>query len=80
MPESDVVKVRQLTRWQRIGVASLFVAGALFLGGIVFILSGIYNIGAAREHWSITNFIITILRDRSISVASNGVEVPNLND
>ncbi|GHA38728.1 cytochrome c [Devosia pacifica] len=80
MPKSDVVKVRQLTRWQRIGVASLFVAGALFLGGIVFILSGIYNIGAAREHWSATNFIITILRDRSISVASNGVEVPNLND
>lgn len=80
MPEDKVVMVRQLTRWQRIGVASLFVIGAMVLGGVAFILSGIYNIGASREHWSMTNFIITILRDRSISVAASGIEVPDLND
>ena len=80
MAEDKVVKVRQLTRWQRIGVASLFVTGAIVIGGIVFVLSGIYNIGASRDHWSITNFIITILRDRSISVASGGIEVPELDD
>lgn len=80
MPEDKVVKVRQLTRWQRIGVASLFVMGAMVLGGAAFVLSGIYNIGASREHWSLTNFIITILRDRSISVAASGVDIPNLDD
>ena len=80
MPEDKVVKVRQLTRWQRIGVASLFVMGAMVLGGAAFVLSGIYNIGASREHWSLTNFIITILRDRSISVAASGIDIPNLDD
>jgi len=80
MAKEKIVKVRQLTRWQRIGVASMFVAGAFILAGGVFILSGIYNIGASREHWSLTNFIITILRDRSVAVASGGIEVPELND
>lgn len=80
MAKEKVVKVRQLTRWQRIGVASLFVIAAMVIGGVVFVLSGIYNIGASRDHWSFTNFIITILRDRSISVASNGIEVPELED
>lgn len=80
MAEEKVVKVRQLTRWERLGVASLFVVGALFIGGIVFVLSGIYNIGASRDHWSLTNFIITILRDRSVAVAASGIEVPDLED
>ena len=80
MAEKEVVKVTRLTRWQRIGVASLLVFGAIVLSGVAFILSGIYNIGASREHWSATNFIITILRDRSITVASGGIEVPELDD
>ncbi|QYO76061.1 c-type cytochrome [Devosia salina] len=80
MAEEKVVRVKQLTRWQRIGVASLFVAGAFVLTGAAFILSGLYNIGATREHWSVTNFIITILRDRSVAVAAGGIEVPDLDD
>lgn len=80
MAKEKIVKVRQLTRWQRIGVASLFVIGAMVIGGVVFVLSGIYNIGASREHWSVTNFIISILRDRSVSVAASGIEVPDLED
>jgi len=80
MAEDKIVKARQLTRLQRIGVASLFVVGAMVIGGVVFVLSGIYNIGASREHWSITNFVITILRDRSVSVAASGIEAPELDD
>ncbi|MHA6298324.1 c-type cytochrome [Devosia sp. CAU 1758] len=80
MAEEKVVKVRQLTRWQRIGFASLLVVGAMVIGGVVFVLSGIYNIGASREHWSFTNFVITILRDRSVSVAASNIDVPDLED
>lgn len=80
MPEDKFVKVKQLTNWQRLGVSTLFVVGALLLGGVVFIFSGIYNIGAARDHWSVTNFLITILRDRSVSVAAGNIEAPDLDD
>lgn len=80
MPEEKVVKVRRLTRWQRIGVASLLVVGALVAGGVIFVLSGVYNIAASRDHWSVTNLAITILRDRSIAAASSTVEAPALND
>ena len=79
MGEEDS-KVARLTRWQRIGFASLLVVGAFVLSAVVFILSGVYNIGASRQHWSVTNTLLTIVRDRSISVAANGIDVPDLTD
>lgn len=80
MPEEEVIRVRRLTRWQRIGVAVLLVIGALILGSVIFVLSGVYNIAASRDHWSVTNFAITVLRDRSIATASSAIEVPPLDD
>lgn len=73
-------KVKRLTRWQRIGIAGLMILGVLGAGGAVFVVSGVYNIAASREHWSLTNVIITILRDRSIAVAASDIEVPQLDD
>lgn len=80
MADEEVVRVPRLTRWQRIGIAVLFLLVALLLGGGVFIFSGIYNIAASREHWTFTNFLITVLRERSIAVAASGIKVPDLGD
>ncbi|MBD8066101.1 c-type cytochrome [Devosia sp. PTR5] len=80
MPEDKIVKDRRLTRWQRIGVASLLVLAAFMMGGVIFVASGVYNIGADRDHWSVTNLIITILRDRSIAAAAGDVKAPPLDD
>lgn len=80
MAKEGIAKVSRLTRWQRIGIAMLLLGTGLAVAGVVFVFSGVYNIGAGREHWSITNFAITILRDRSIAVAASDIPVPELDD
>lgn len=78
--KEEVIKVRPLTRLQRLGVAMLLVFVALLISGAVFIWSGTYYIGATRDHWSVTTWLITILRDQSIANAARSVEVPDLSD
>jgi cytochrome c553 len=80
MPEPKLGVDHPLSRAQRLGIAALFVLGAMAISGGAFILSGIYNIGASRDHWSVTNFLITILRDRSISFAAGSIPIPDLDD
>jgi cytochrome c553 len=80
MADHDHLDLRQLSTWQRLGLASVVVLGALLLSGVIFILSGVYNIGASRDHWSVTNLLLTIVRDRSISVAAGSIKAPPLND
>ena len=77
-PETDVEKVKRLTRWQRLGLATLFLAGVLVVGGGVFVWSGLYNISARTDHWRITDVIIAQLRDRSIYARADDIEVPDL--
>lgn len=53
----------------------------LILGGGLFIVSGLYNMGADRPHWKITSALIQILRERSLDHYSSEITVPaNLND
>jgi mono/diheme cytochrome c family protein len=66
-----------------IAKAGLVVAGtfvALAIGGVVFIGSGIYNIGADDHHTKIVLTIIEQLRERSIAVRARATEVPDLDD
>ena len=52
----------------------------LVLAAIAFVWSGMYDISATTPHWGITSHIIEIVRERSIDVRSNKIQVPNLND
>jgi len=74
--------MRRLDRgwWRAVGLgAVLALAGAGLLGG-VFILSGLYNVAASRQHFDITNMIIRLTLTRSVATRSMGVDVPDLSD
>lgn len=45
-----------------------------------FVASGIYDIGADRPHWPLTEKLVGALRDRSIARQSAGIVVPDLDD
>jgi hypothetical protein len=50
------------------------------LGGIVFIISGAYDVGADTPHWKMTEKIMEIVRDRSIEAHAKRIELPDLQD
>ena len=52
----------------------------LGVGTLLFAWSGFYNIAATEPHWGITKSFIEALRDRSISVRSGDLQVPDLDD
>jgi mono/diheme cytochrome c family protein len=64
----------------RLGVTVVATLVVLALGAVVFVGSGVYNIGADDHHTRIVLTIIEQLRNRSIAVRAHGIEVPNLDD
>ncbi|MCD7058663.1 c-type cytochrome [Pelagibacterium xiamenense] len=69
--------VKPLTRWQRIGIAAGILAGVLLVAGTIFVWSGVYNISARAEHWTITDWLIATTRDQSIEASASGVVIPS---
>lgn len=57
-----------------------FVVAVLAAGALLFAWSGLYNIAATRPHWAVTSSFIEMLRDRSITAHSDGIQAPDLND
>lgn len=49
---------------------------AAFVGGVVFVWSGFYNVAASSDHWAVTTWILEQVRVRSIAVRSYFVEKP----
>ena len=56
------------------------VLAVIAVGLGVFAYSGLYNIGADDHHWPMTYRVLQTVRDRSIHVRSEHIEVPNLED
>jgi len=54
--------------------------GTLFLAGILFIGLGGFNVSAQDNHWGITNSLLSLVKERSVSVRSGDLKVPPLND
>jgi|SRR5277367_5469277 len=52
----------------------------LAIGGAAFVESGVYDIGADDHHTKLTLALIEQLRERSISVRSQSIEPPPLED
>jgi mono/diheme cytochrome c family protein len=63
---------------QVIWLAGLLVLVAVGTGA--FIWSGAYNIAADEPHWSSTEQVMEMVRDRSVEARVSGIAVPNLND
>jgi hypothetical protein len=58
----------------------VIVLAVLLIGAVLFAWSGIYNIAATDPHWGITLSFIELLKDRSVEVHSDNIQVPNLDD
>ena len=67
----------------RVARVSLVIAAtlaAVSIGGVGFVYSGIYNIGADDHHTKIVLAMIQQLRERSIAVRARAIDPPNLED
>lgn len=56
--------------------AWLVLFGVVLVGATGFVYSGLYNIAADEPHWSSTKQILETLRDRSIQVRADDIDVP----
>jgi mono/diheme cytochrome c family protein len=52
----------------------------LGLGAILYAWSGVYSIAATEPHWAATSSFISMVRDRSIAVRSDSIDVPDMDD
>ena len=64
---------------RQLGVAVIG-ALAVFAGILFYVSYGFYDIGADTPHWDITRKLIEVVRDRSIELRANRIEVPDLQD
>lgn len=59
---------------------TLKLAGVAISAGFMFIWFGVFNVSASDKHWAITSTFLELVRNRSISVRAETLEVPNLTD
>lgn len=71
--------MRQLTFWRTVKV---LIVAALALGvvGLLVLVSGVMPIKASSGHWTVTRWILTFAKQRSVSTHSLSIEVPPLSD
>ena len=58
------------------GKCLLTAAGIFIFGGVAFLYSGLYPMGADVPHNSLTYWVLETLRERSIAQAARDIEVP----
>src|SRR5437870_6211194 len=46
------------------------------LGGLGFVYSGVYHVGATDRHWDLTYWLLNTARARSIEAHAAGIRVP----
>jgi mono/diheme cytochrome c family protein len=64
----------------RVSIVTAVTLAALAIGSVVFVGSGIYNIGADDHHTKIALTLIEQLRERSIAVRAREIDPPSLED
>ena len=67
---------RPASRWRTILVSVIVAYGVLILGGLAFIYSGVYDIGADSPHWGLVSRVFEIARIRSIQAHATGIAAP----
>jgi mono/diheme cytochrome c family protein len=66
--------------WKQIAVGIIATIAFMAIGVVIFIGSGIYNIGADDHHTALSLAVIQELRERSIGARSDAIDVPRLED
>lgn len=61
-------------------IAMAGVLGVLVAGAVIFVYSGVYDIGADAPHTRLVFSVMQLLRGRSIEARSNAIRVPPLED
>src|ERR1700739_3090136 len=69
-----------MTAIARVSLVTAATLVAFAIGAVVFVGSGIYNIGADDHHTKIVLAVIEQLRERSIAVRARAIDPPNLED
>src|SRR5579885_2803851 len=72
-PGSEAIVMKKHTEHVIVVVIALVALG-------MFAFSGLYNIGADDRHWPITFRVLQMLRDRSIHLRAQHIQVPSLQD
>lgn len=70
--------MKQQRKYYIVGAVALL--GLLIVGGVAFVYSGIYDIGADAHHTRPVYVLMQALRERSIGVRSANIQVPDLED
>lgn len=67
--------------WRRLSLSQVIVGGSVVVAGgvlalVLFVLSGLYNVSASREHLDVTTWLLDVVRRQSIRTHSLGVGQP----
>jgi mono/diheme cytochrome c family protein len=65
-----------VSRWRTVLVTVIIAYGVLILGGVGFIYSGAYDIGADEPHWGLIYQVFETTRVRSIKAHASGITPP----
>jgi len=60
-----------------VGAATLVTSGLLF---VLFVYSGVYDVGADRPHTALVQALLNVARERSIERHAENIQVPPLDD
>ncbi|WP_293268779.1 cytochrome c [Neptunomonas sp.] len=63
--------------FKRLLVMSGAAIGTVAIGGVAFLYSGLYSMGADDPHYDVTTWALETLRENSIARASQSIEVPS---
>ncbi len=58
----------------------IFASLAVLVGIAIYVFSGSYDIGADTPHWQVTRKVMEVVRDRSIAMRAEQIELPDLED
>jgi cytochrome c553 len=61
-------------------IGGLAALGGAFAAFVLVLISGLYNISAAREHFDVTTLILDVVRRSSVRTHSLGIDVPPLTE
>ena len=67
-------------RWRSVIATLVVLAATAFLGGTIFIYSGIYNVAALDQHGRVMNWLLHDVALNSIQTRARNVKVPDLGD
>src|SRR5262249_17282983 len=73
---SELVLMGSVSRWRTAVVTVIVAYGILILGGVAFICSGVYPIGADTPHWGLIFRVFETARVRSIKAHAASITAP----